>query len=103
MILYLLFSLAVTIGLCFLAFQYFSAQIYQHKLKLDDGRGYYLIVMILVAFFCSAAAYYLGTVLGFDQTPEQQKQLAAAILLNAVIALLALTFGLIRFREGERY
>ncbi|WP_396587568.1 hypothetical protein [Bermanella sp. R86510] len=103
MILYLILSLLVTIGLCVLAYYFFSQQILQHKMKLDDGRGYYLIVMILVAFFCSGAAYFIGSLIGYDQTPAQQKQLTAAILLNAVIALLGLTYGLLKFREGEKY
>jgi len=103
MILYFLFTLALTIGLSLLSYRFFHQQVEQFQLKLDDGRGYFLISMLLIAFFCSAAAYYLGGVLGYDQNPEQQGRMAVAILLNAVVALLALTAGLLNFKEGEKY
>ncbi len=103
MILYFLLTLLATIGLCILAFRYFELQILNLRIKLDDGRGYYLICILLVAFFGSAISYYAGTLLGYDSDPMQQGRLVTAILLNAVVALLALTYGLIHLKEGERY
>lgn len=103
MILYLLVITALTLGLCGLMFRVFDHKIKRLAIKLDDGRGYYLVSVLLIAFLGAISSYYLGSWLGYDQHPEQQGRLVAAILLNAVIALLALTYGLIRFKEGERY
>ena len=103
MILYFLFTLVITVGLSAASYRFFSQQVEQFQLKLDDGRGYFLISMLLIAFFCSAVAYYLGGLLGYQENAEQQGRMVVAILLNAVVALLSLTFGLLNFKEGERY
>ena len=103
MILYILFTLVCTVGLCVLAYRFFDRKIEQYQLTLDDGRGYYLISMLVIAFFGSSVAYFAGGLFGFDANLEQQQLLTAAILLNAVVALLALTYGLISFKEGEKY
>ena len=47
MLLYFLFTLACTIGMCFGLYRYFGLQIHQLNLKLDDGRGYFLISVLL--------------------------------------------------------
>jgi hypothetical protein len=103
MILYFLFTLTLTVGLSLVSYRFFSQQVEQFQLKLDDGRGYFLISMLLIAFFCSVIAFYLGGLLGYNENPEQQGRMVVAILLNAVVALLSLTFGLLNFKEGERY
>lgn len=103
MFVYLLVVLALTGAVCFGLYRLFERKIHQHQLTLDDGRGYYLISMILAAFACSALSYFMGDYLGFAADSERQGLLSAAILLNAVIALLALTWGLTHFKEGERY
>lgn len=103
MILYILFTLACTVGLCVVAYRFFFRKIEQFEMSLDDGRGYYLISMLIIAFFGSALSYFIGGAFGFDQSMPQQQLLTAAILLNAVVALLALTYGLISFKEGEKY
>lgn len=103
MYIYLLLTMVATLGLCVLSFRFFNEKIKHFELKLDDGRGYFLISVILIAFFCGSAAYYVGTLLGFDHQPELQGRLVAAILLNAVVALLSLTYGLVHFKEGERF
>jgi hypothetical protein len=103
MILYFLITMLFTVGLCFGLYRYFGRLVLMSTLKLDDGRGYYLISMLLVAFFSSGLAYYIGGLLGFDQNPTEQSHLVSVILLNAVVTLLALTYGLTHFKEGERY
>ncbi len=103
MTVFFLFTLCCTIGVCFGLYRYFGQQIYVLNLKLDDGRGYFLISVLVVSFFSSALAYYVGGVLGYEQDPATQGRLVAVILLNAVVALLALTYGLTHFKEGERY
>ncbi len=90
-------------GLCFVVYRYFGQQILLLNLKLDDGRGYFLICVLLITFFSSALAYYVGGLLGYDQDPAQQGRLVGVILLNAIVALVALTYGLMHFKEGERY
>ena len=103
MIIYFLFTLALTIGLCVVSFKYFYQQIEQFQIKLDDGRGYFLISMLLVAFLGSVIAFYFGGLLGYNDTTDQQGRMVVAILLNLVVALLSLTWGLMHFKEGERY
>ena len=103
MILYFIFTLALTVGLCVLSFRYFYQQIEQFQIKLDDGKGYFLISMLMVAFIGSVIAFYLGGLLGYNETPAQQGRMVVAILLNLVVALLSLTWGLMNFKEGERY
>lgn len=103
MTLYFILTLFVTMVMCFALFRYFGQLILASTLKLDDGRGYFLICMLLVTFFSSALAYYVGGILGYDQDPSQQSHLVVVILLNAVVTLLALTYGLTHFKEGERY
>ena len=103
MILYFLITLVFTVGLCVLAFRYFNKQIDQFQITLDDGKGYFLICMLLVAFLGSVIAFYLGGLLGYNETPAQQSRMVVAILLNLVVALLSLTWGLMSFKEGERY
>ena len=103
MILYFIFTLALTVGLCVLSFRYFYQQIEQFQIKLDDGRGYFLISMLMIAFIGSVIAFYLGGLLGYNETAAQQGRMVVAILLNLVVALLSLTWGLMNFKEGERY
>lgn len=103
MILYFILTLTCTIGLCFGVYRYFGLQIHQLNLKLDDGRGYFLISVLMITFFGSALAYYVGCLLGYDQDVAQSGRLGAVIMLNAVVALVALTYGLMHFKEGERY
>ena len=96
-------SMMFTAVLCVIAYRFFAQKIEQFQLKLDDGRGYYLISMLLVAFVSSALAFFAGSILGFQANPEQQNGMVLIVLLNAVVALLALIYGLVHFREGERY
>ncbi len=101
--LYLLLTMAVTLGCCALSYRFFGEKIRQYEIKLDDGKGYFLISVIMIAFFGASAAYFVGSLLGFDRDPELQGRLVAAILLNTVVALLSLTYGLLHFKEGEKY
>ena len=103
MYVYLTLTMALTLGLCVVAYRFFDKKIRGLGLSLDDGRGYFLISVILITFVCSSIAYFLGIWLGFDANVGLQGRLVAAVLLNAVVALLCLTYGLVRFREGERY
>jgi len=103
MILYFVITLACTMGLCFGAYRFFGQQILSLNLKLDDGRGYYLVCVLLITFFGSALSYYVGGVLGYAQNAAQHDSLGVVIMLNAVVALAALTYGLMHFKEGERY
>lgn len=103
MILYFILTLALTVGLCVLSFRYFDQQIEQFQLKLDDGKGYFLISMLVVAFLGAVIAFYVGGFLGYNENADQQGRMVVAILLNLVVALLSLTWGLMSFKEGERY
>lgn len=103
MIFFFFGSMIFTAALCVLAYRFFAQKIEQFQLKLDDGRGYYLISMLLVAFVSSALAFFVGSIMGFQSNPEQQDGMVLIVLLNAVVALFALIYGLVHFREGERY
>jgi len=103
MILFFIGSMVFTAALCVLAYRFFALKIEQFQLKLDDGRGYFLISMLLVAFVSSALSFFVGSMVGFQANPEQQDSMVLIVLLNAVVALLALIYGLVHFREGERY
>jgi hypothetical protein len=103
MILFFFGSMVFTACMCVLAYRIFAQKIEQFQLKLDDGRGYYLISMLLVAFVSSALAFFVGSMLGFQANAAQQDSMVLIVLLNAVVALLALIYGLVHFREGERY
>ncbi|WP_353348668.1 hypothetical protein [Oceaniserpentilla sp. 4NH20-0058] len=96
-------SMLFTAALCIGAYRFFSQKIEQFQMKLDDGRGYYLISMLLVAFVSSALAFSVGSIMGFQANVQQQDSMVLIVLLNAVVALLALIYGLVHFREGERY
>ena len=102
MYVYLLLTMAATLALCALSFRYFDEKIRTFAVKLDDGRGYFLISVILIAFVCASVSYFVGVLLGFDRDPELQGRLIAAVLLNTVVALLSLTYGLLHFKEGEK-
>jgi hypothetical protein len=103
MILYFLVTFICTVGLCLLTYRFFGQQIQGLTLKLDDGRGYYLVCIMLITFFGSALSYYVGCILGYDQNAAQLSNLGAVIMLNTLAALGALTYGLMHFKEGERY
>lgn len=103
MILFFMGSIFVTLVLCAVAYRFFSVRIMQFQMKLDDGRGYYLISMLLIAFVSSALAFFVGSMLGYQGNAQQQDSMVLIVLLNAVVALLALIVGLVNFREGERY
>lgn len=103
MVFFFLGSMVFTASLCLLAYRFFHQKIEQFQLKLDDGRGYYLISMLLVAFVSSALAFFVGSMLGFQVNPQQQDSMVLIVLFNAVVSLLALIYGLVHFREGERY
>ena len=103
MIFFFIGSMLFTVVLCIVAYRFFSQKIEQFQMKLDDGRGYYLISMLLIAFVSSALAFFVGSMLGYQNSPQQQDSMVLIVLLNAVVALLALIAGLVNFREGERY
>ncbi len=103
MILYFFMTFVGTMGLCLLAYRFFGQQIEGLTLKLDDGRGYFLVCIMLITFFGSALSYYVGCILGYDQDSAQLSNLGAVIMLNTLAALGVLTYGLMHFKEGERY
>jgi len=103
MLFFFIGSMMFTLALCVVSYRFFAQKIEQFQMKLDDGRGYYLISMLLVAFVSSALAFFAGSMLGFQGNPQQQDSMVLIVLLNAVVALLAFIYGLVHFREGERY
>lgn len=82
--------------------------VFQHyvlleRMKLDDAKGYYLISCIVMAFIISAASFYIGQQLGYDQKEPTSSMMALAILLDIMATLLVLIYGLVKFHEPEHY
>lgn len=103
MIVYFLIVVVLTMSVCGLLYRYLSQQVLQLNIKLDDGRGFFLIGILLVAFVSTVLAYYLGGVFGFTADEVYQGQMVLVLLLNVLTALLVLIYGLIHFKAGERY
>lgn len=80
-----------------------QAQVLEERLTLDDAKGYYLITCILVAFLVSAGFFYAGQVLGYGQQEQTSAAMALGILLDIMVTLLVLIYGLVKFREPEHY
>ena len=103
MIAFFLVSMGIAGALCFAAYYLIQMKVLEEVLTLDDGKGYYLIACILIGFVVSAAGFYVGQTAGYDQQEATSTMMALAILLDIMIALLTLIYGLVKFREPERY
>lgn len=103
MIVYFLLVVLFTIALCSLLYRYLNQQVLESNIKLDDGRGFFLIGILLIAFVSTVLAYYMGGVFGFTDDNVYQGQMVLVLLLNVLASLLVLIYGLTHFKEGERY
>ena len=75
----------------------------KEKMLLDDAKGYYLIACIVTGFLMSAGFFALGQQIGYDQQTETSQAMGLAILLDVMVALLCLIWGLATLREPEQY
>jgi hypothetical protein len=103
MIAYFMISISMTAIICYGAYRFFQQQVNTCQLTLDDAKGYYLIAAILIGFLGSAISFYVGQVLGYSNQEESSSAMALAILLDIMVALLTLIWGLVRFHQPEKY
>ena len=103
MIAYFMISISMTGLICYGAYRFFQQRVNTCQLTLDDAKGYYLIAAILIGFLGSGISFYVGQVLGYSNQEESSSAMALAILLNIMVALLTLIWGLVRFHQPEKY
>ena len=71
-------------------------------ITMDDGKGYFLVACILIGFVVSVTCFYVGQTLGYQQE-DTSTMMALAILLDIMVTMLTLIYGLVKFREPEHY
>jgi uncharacterized membrane protein len=103
MIAYFIISISTTGLICYGAYRFFQQRVNTCQLTLDDAKGYYLIAAILIGFLASGISFYVGQVLGYSNQEESSSAMALAILLDIMVALLTLIWGLVRFHQPEKY
>lgn len=103
MIAFFVISMLVAGTICFSAYYLLQQKVLAETLTLDDGKGYFLIACILIGFMVSAVGFYIGQIIGYDQNEGTSTMMALAILLDIMVTLLALIYGLVKFREPEHY
>lgn len=103
MLMYFLSGLIVSGMLVLGIFYLLQNLVLEERMSLDDAKGYYLIGSILIAFVVSAGCFYMGQSLGYDQQENTATAMALGILLDIMVTLLVLIYGLVKFREPEHY
>lgn len=103
MIAFFLVSMGIAGVVCFVAYFLLQRKVLEETLTLDDGKGYFLVACILIGFLISAGGFYVGQTAGYDQQEGTSTMMALAILLDIMVTLLVLIYGLVKFREPEHY
>ena len=58
---------------------------------------------VVTAMTDSAGFFWAGQVMGYDQAEETSQAMGLAILLDVMVALLSLIWGLVSLKEPEQY
>lgn len=103
MLMYFVVGMVVAAVLAYGAYYVLQVQVLTERLSLDDGKGYYLISCIVSGFLISAGFFWLGQSFGYDQQEHSSTMMALSLLLNIMVTLLVLIYGLVRFHEPEHY
>lgn len=103
MAVYFLSGVLVTLVLCTSVRWWIQSLLNQERLLLDDAKGYFLITCIVVGFLVCAGFFWIGQVAGYDQVEETSQTMGLAILLDVMVALLGLIWGLVSLKEPEQY
>lgn len=103
MLVYFAVGVLLAGGLTFAAYFFLQTQVLNEALTIDDGKGYFLVSAIVIAFLMSAASFFVGQSLGFDTNEQDSSLMALCILFNIMAALVMLIYGLVRFHEPEHY
>lgn len=100
---YFLTGSLITLVMCGSIRWWIQSLLNREQLFLDDAKGYFLISCIVIGFLVSAGFFWAGQVLGYGETPETSQAMGLAILLDVMVALLSLIWGLVSLREPEQY
>ncbi|MGB1090618.1 MAG: hypothetical protein ACPGYX_00740 [Oceanobacter sp.] len=92
-----------TLALCVGFYLFAQKKVLADEMTLDEAKGYLLIVCVLAGFAVSAAEFYFGQTLGFNEQNGRTGELALAMLLDITTALSVLIYGLQRMRMPEQY
>ncbi|GAA6144616.1 hypothetical protein [Thalassolituus maritimus] len=103
MAVYFLSGVLITLVLCASVRWWIQSLLNQDRLFLDDAKGYFLITCIVVGFLVSAGFFWAGQIIGYDQAEETSQAMGLAILLDVMVALLSLIWGLVSLKEPEQY
>ena len=103
MVAYFLVGMALASLLCYGAYFLLQVKVLDETLTMDDGKGYFLVACILIGFVVSVTCFYVGQTLGYDQQEDTSTMMALAILLDIMVTMLTLIYGLVKFREPEHY
>ncbi len=103
MAVYFLTGCLITLVMCGSIRWWIQNLLNREQLLLDDAKGYFLIACIVVGFLVSAGFFWAGQVLGYGETQETSEAMGLAILVDVMIALLSLIWGLVSLREPEKY
>jgi len=103
MAIYFLSGVLVTLVLCGGIRWWLQQLLNKEKLMLDDAKGYFLILCFVIVFLVSAGFFWAGQILGYDQTEETMQPMVLAILMDVLVALLSLIWGLVSLKEPEQY
>ena len=103
MLFYFLSGVILSLGLAYALYVFFRDRALSERIKLDDAKGFYLISCIGLAFVVSALFFWIGQSMGYDANEESSTLMAMSILLDIMMVLLMLIFGLVKIQEPEHY
>lgn len=103
MAVYFLTGSLITLVMCGSLRWWLQSLLRREQLMLDDAKGYFLIACIVVGFLVSAGFFWAGQILGYGDTQETSEAMGLAILLDVMVALFSLIWGLVSLREPEQY
>jgi hypothetical protein len=94
---------ALTLLLCAAACWLLQYRVNKQTVSAHDAKGYLLIACIIVGFGVSAGCFAIGQQLGYQQQENTSEAMGLALLLDVMVALLALIVGLVVIKEPEQY
>lgn len=103
MAVFFLVSILATVAIGLGVFMLLQHKVFDESLKLDDAKGYYLVICILIGFVACAGSLYTGQMLGFDLQEANSLLLSLVLLMDVMAALMVLIYGLMKFRQPEHY
>jgi len=103
MAVYFLSGVLVTLVLCSGTRWWLQWMLSKETMRLDDAKGYFLILCILFGFLSCAGFFWAGQSAGYGDNPETSQAMGLSLLLDLGVALLSLIWGLVSLKEPEQY